>query len=527
LPDFATDRLSRQRQAATARPPSGWPAELPLATVAAGRGGLRIAATNPAARAGGIRPGLPLADAYAVLPELRALPADPVAEAKTLDGLAAWCGRYTPWTAVDGEGGGPCPGAGGLWLDVTGCAHLFGGETALLQDVVGRLEGLGFAARAALADTPGAAWAVARFGGVDGKGPAVVPVGSLRAAVAPLPVAALRLDGAAAEGLRRVGLRHVGDLIDLPRAPLAARFGEAVLRRLDQALGRVGESLSPRRPVSPLRARLAFAEPIATPEDIAAALRHLLADLCHRLAETRQGARRLDLVLYRADGTCAGTAIGTSRPVRDAGHLERLFREKLENLDPGFGIEVMVLAAPVANALGPLQAELGAGGTAADEGLARLIDRLGNRLGAANVARLAPQASHIPEKACREEAALVSPAPSPAAAGRDDFRPAPSRPLHLLAWPEPVEVMAPVPDHPPLMFRWHGRPHRVVRADGPERIGPEWWLAEEPLDPEAAERATRDYYRVEDADGRRFWLYRQGLYRADGAPRWYLHGVFP
>ncbi len=494
--------------------------------MAAGRGGLRIVAASPAARSGGIRPGLPLADAYAVLPELRALPADPAAEAKALDGLTAWCGRYTPWTSVDGEGPGPCPGAGGLWLDVTGCAHLFGGEAALLQDIIRRLEGLGFAARAALADTPGAAWAMARFSQPDGNGPAVVPAGSLRAALAPLPVAALRLDGQVSEGLRRVGLRRVGDLIDLPRAPLAARFGEAVLRRLDQALGRVGESLSPRRPVAPLRARLAFAEPIATPEGIAAALRHLLADLCRRLAETRRGARRLDLVLYRADGTCAGTAIGTSRAVRDAGHLERLFREKLGGLDPGFGIEVMTLAATIADGLEAQQGDLATGGGATEEGLARLIDRLGNRLGAANVARLAPQASHIPEKACREEAALASPAPPPAA-GNDDFRPVPSRPLHLLAWPEPVEVMAPVPDHPPLMFRWHGRPHRVVRADGPERIGPEWWLAEEPLDPAAAERATRDYYRVEDADGRRFWLYRQGLYRADGAPRWYLHGVFP
>lgn len=514
-----------RRQAATARPPSGWPAEPPLATVAAGRGGLRIVAANPAARTGGIRPGLPLADAYAVLPGLRALPADPAAEAKALDGLAAWCGRYTPWTSVDGGGPGPCPGAGGLWLDITGCAHLFGGETALLQDLLHRLEKLGFTARTALADTPGAAWAVARFGELDGNGLAVVPAGSLRAALAPLPVAALRLDGQVAEGLRRVGLRRIGDLIDLPRAPLAARFGEAVLRRLDQALGRVGESLSPRRPVTPLRARLAFAEPIATPEDIATAVRHLLADLCRRLAEARQGARRLDLVLYRADGTCAATAIGTSRPVRDAGHLERLFREKLEILDPGFGIEVMTLAATIANGLEAQQGDLATGGAATEEGLVRLIDRLGNRLGPANVARLAPQASHIPEKACREEAALAPPAP-PAAAGKDDFRPAPPRPLHLLAWPEPVEVMAPVPDHPPLMFRWHGRPHRVVSADGPERIGPEWWLAEEPLDPEAAERATRDYYRVEDADGRRFWLYRQGLYRPDGAPRWYLHGVF-
>jgi len=491
--------------------------------VAAGRGGLCIVAADQGARAGGIRPGLPLADAHAVLPELRALPADAVAEARTLDGLAAWCGRYTPWTAVESRAD-PLPGAGGLWLDVTGCAHLCGGEAALLRDVVRRLEGLGFAARAAVADTPGAAWAVARFGAVAEDGTAVVPTGGLRAALAPLPVVALRLDGATAEGLRRLGLRRVGDLIDLPRAPLAARFGEAVLRRLDEALGRRGESLSPRRPVAPLRSRMAFAEPIAAPTDIAAAVRHLLADLCRHLAEARRGARRLELVLYRADGTCVGAAIGTSRPARDAGHLERLFREKLEGLDPGFGVEVMTLIAAVVEELGPSQDDLTAD-VAPDEELARLVDRLGNRLGAANVARLLARASHLPEKACREIPALAASVPS--SAGDGAGRPLSPRPLHLLAWPEPVEVMAPVPDHPPLMFRWHGRPHRVVRADGPERIAPEWWLADAPLDPEAAERATRDYYRVEDERGRRFWLYREGLYRAGGTPRWYLHGVFP
>lgn len=492
-------------------------------TAAAGRGGLRVVAVDRAARAGGIRPGLPLADAYAVLPELRALPADAVADAKVLEGLAAWCGRYTPWTAVDSQAD-PLPGAGGLWLDVTGCAHLFGGEAALLRDVVRRLEGLGFAARAAVSDTPGAAWAVARFGAVAEDGTAEIPEGGLRAALAQLPVAALRLNGTTAEGLRRVGLRRIGDLIDLPRAPLAARFGEAVLRRLDEALGRRGESLSPRRPVAPLRARLAFAEPIAAPGHIAAGLRHLLADLCRRLAEARRGARRLELVLYRTDGTCVATTVGTGRPVRDVCHLERLFREKLEGLDPGFGVEVMTLAAAVAEELEPSQGDLTAGG-AADEDLGRLIDRLGNRLGAANVARLLAQASHLPEKACREVPVLA--ASPPPVAGDGAFRPLSPRPLHLLAWPEPVEVIAPVPDHPPLMFRWHGRPHRVVRADGPERIAPEWWLADEPLDPEAAERATRDYYRVEDERGRRFWLYREGLYRADKAPRWYLQGVFP
>lgn len=486
----------------------------------------RIVAVDPAARSGGVVPGLPLANAGAMLPELHTFPADPAAEAAARDALAAWAGSYTPWTAVDENGEGPCPGASGLWLDISGCAHLFGGEAALLGDCLSRLRRLGFAARAAVADTPGAAWAVARFADLDANGMVVVPGGGLRAAVLPLPVAALRLDGAAAEGLRRVGLRRIGDIADLPRPPLAARFGAVLLCRLDQALGRQGESLSPRRPVPPLRVSLAFAEPIATAEAIAAALHQLLVDLTRRLVESRQGARRLELILYRVDGTCTGTGIGTSRPVRDPGHLERLFREKLEKIDPGFGIEVMVLAAPAADALGPIQADLNGRDGVGDEGLARLIDRVGNRLGPANVARLVPQASHIPEKACRAVSALGPPAPSGIPAP-GEHRPAALRPIQLLAWPEPVEVMAPVPDHPPLMFRWHGRPHRVVRADGPERIGPEWWLAAMPLDPEAAERTTRDYYRVEDDQGRRFWLYREGLYRPDGAPRWYLHGMFP
>ena len=482
---------------------------------------MRIVAVSPAARAGGVFAGQPLADARALFPSLCTLEADPQADARAAGGLAAWCGRYTPWTAVDMNSGGP--GSAGVWLDITGCAHLFGGEKALLGELVSRINRAGYAARAALADTPGAAWAVARFGVLNESGLAIVPENEIRRALAPLPMAGLRLDAATVEGLDRVGLRRIGDLLDLPRAPLSARFGDGLIRRLDQALGKRSEPLSPRVPVPPLSARVAFAEPIARAEDIAAAIRHLIDDLCARLEVTQQGARRLELVLYRADGTPTGVAVGTSLAARDADHLDRLFKEKIERLDPGFGIEVMTLSVPAADALGPVQVGLDALiSDKARDGLARLVDRVGNRLGPGNVSRLAAQASHIPEKACRGVPALA-PAPNVQDGPHRSLQP---RPLHLLAWPDPIEVMAPVPDHPPVMFRWGRTQHRIVRADGPERIGPEWWLEEQPLDPASRERASRDYFRVEDTEGRRFWLYREGLYKPGLPPRWYLHGEF-
>ncbi len=477
-----------------------------------------MAAATSAAQAAGVVPGLPLADARALVPGLHTAEADPAGDGRALAALADWCGRYTPWTAVNG--------GDGMWLDISGCAHLFGGETALLEDLGGRLKGLGFHGLAAAADTPGAAWAVARFADRRTGVAIIVSAGKTRQALAPLPVAGLRLPPATVEGLSRVGLRRIGDLLGLPRAPLAARFGETLVKRLDEALGRTDEPISPRRPTPPMRARLAFAEPIGRAEDIRAAARRLLDDLCARLERAHRGARRLELALYRVDGTVARARVGTSRPTRDAHHLERLFTEKLEGLDAGFGVEVMVLAATAADPLAPVQTALhtGRGAAAGDgDGVARLVDRLGNRLGPESVVRLVPRASHVPERACREVSALAPPAPAastPATSGP------PPRPLHLLPWPEPIEVMAPVPDHPPVMFRWRRRRHRVARADGPERIGPEWWL-EEPGDAFSPQRRIRDYYRVEDTEGRRFWLYREGLYRPGVEPAWYLHGFFP
>ena len=475
---------------------------------------MRIAAINGAAEAVGVAPGMTLANARAVAPGLATAETDPAGERRTLAAIAAWCGRYTPWTAAAG---------GGVWLDITGCAHLFGGEAGLLEDLIGRLKSLGFEARAAAADTPGAAWAVAHFAAYEENAMVIIPSGEeeTRAALAPLPMAGLRLAPASVEGLGRVGLRRIGDLFELPRAPLAARFGEALTRRLDEALGAVEEPISPHRPRSPVRARLAFAEPIKHGAAIAGATRHLLAELCRRLEAVHLGARRLELTLYRTDGSRDGTAIGTSRPMRDAVHLERLFQDKLEGLDPGFGVEVMVLAAGAVDPLPPTQGRLHVRGRGTGDGVARLVDRLANRLGAEGVVRLHVRPSHVPERACRALPAAHN--LNPAASMED--RPARPRPLHLLPWPEPIDVIAPIPDYPPAVFRWRRARHRVARAEGPERIAPEWWreaLEDAPME----ESHVRDYFRVEDTQGRRFWLYREGLYRPDTAPRWYMHGFF-
>jgi protein ImuB len=393
----------------------------------------------------------------------------------------------------------------------------------------------------ALAETPGAAWALARFADPSPARPwTVAPAGALRAALAPLPPGALRLPPAAAELLERLGLRRVGDLFDLPPAVLAPRFGPEVARRLAQALGAEAEPISPRRPVPAQLARRVFAEPIVAADDIALALEQLLGALCRKLEAAGLGARRLELTSYRVDGSWRCLGLGTSRPSRDPAHLKRLFAAQLERIDPGFGIEVMTLAATATQGLSALQlvlagtevadaevgdAEMGGaqeGGEAVgDSNLAALIDRLGSRLGLGNVRRLSPRESYLPERAVAPVPALQETtaawrALGPKSAPKSAPGPTgPPRPLRLLPRPEPIEAIALLPDHPPVRFRWRRLSHEVARAEGPERIEPEWWQAA----PALAEEPARDYFRVEVADGRRYWLYR-----ADG--RWFLHGIF-
>jgi protein ImuB len=340
----------------------------------------------------------------------------------------------------------------------------------------------------------------------------VVPPEGARAALAPLPPAALRLPPAAAELLERLGLRRIGALAGLPPETLEPRFGPELACRLHQALGAAPEVLSPLVPVPPLLARRILAEPIVTAEALAYGLDALAAELCCRLEAGQRGARRLELTVYRVDGSLRRLALGTSRPSRDPDHLKRLFAGRLDRIDPGFGIEVLTLAAPVSEPLTALQLVLGPDGTGGGQrggsGLAGLVDRLEARLGPGRVVRQDPFESHLPERAARRVPALAPGDPAPWRRGRP-------RPLRLLGPPEAIEAVALLPDHPPARFRWRRVRHRVVRAEGPERIAPEWWLDDE----DRAEAPARDYFRVEDEAGRRYWLYHAG-------GRWFLHGLF-
>jgi protein ImuB len=523
LPNLATDRLLRSaRRAADGREAAGSaldPAR-PLATCAGHKGALRLEAVCARAAEAGLAPGMMLADARAMVPALQVQAAAPEADARLLADLAAWCERYTPSVAIDRSH--EHAGGGALWLDVTGCAHLFGGEAALREDLLARLRRQGLAVAAAIADTPGAAWALARYGD---DGTQIVPPGGARVALAPLPVAALRLDPDAVRMLERLGLERIERLHPLPRRALVARFGEALTTRLDQAQGLVDEPIASRPPRPAHRAQLNFAEPIGEAAALASVTRRLLAELCSALAAASLGARRLTLALYRVDNSTAAVAVGTSRPCRDARQLERLFAQKLEGVDLGFGIERAILAAELVELLLPeplAWRTMGAGDLDQARDLAPLVDRLSNRLGRDAVSQLVPRASHIPERA-QERVPALSPGTAVPFPQRELHGEAPARPLRLLARPEPIEAVAPVPDEPPVLFRWRRALHRVAKVRGPERLAPEWWRTPE-VD---ADAATRDYFAVEDTEGGRFWLFREGLYPAGKAmPRWYLHGLF-
>lgn len=490
LPHWPTERRRRAQ---------GKPDQTPFALVAPGNGGVRVVAVDAFAASEGLHPGMPLADARALLPGLKVAEADPASDARALGMLADWCTRYTPWTATDGNDG--------LVLDITGCAHLLGGEPELLADLVKRLRHTSLTARIAIADTPSAAWACSRHGKET-----IVPPEQSRNVVAALPVAALRLLPEAVERLRGLGLRTIGDILPLPRAPLARRVGMAILERLDRVLGREEEPISPRGATTEWRTRIAFAEPIGRAEDIECATMRLLEELCRRLGRDGRGIRRLELAVYRVDGSTQRLGIGTGKASRDAQHLFRLFTEKLKEADPGYGVETMIVTAAETDCLRADQLDLSESKNTVDADLNRLIDRLQNRLGRNSLVRIAPFDSHIPERAV-----TVLPAMAPPNDG--DWLAEQPRPIRLLPCPEPIEAVAPVPDEPPVRFAWRNIGHRVIEAEGPERIEPEWWRAKEGA-------RFRDYYRIEDEAGRRFWVFRDGPYESDRTPRWYMHGLF-
>ncbi len=390
-------------------------------------------------------------------------------------------------------------------------------EAALLADLLARLEARGLPAFGAVAATPGAAWALARFGGAERD----TGEGSDRDRLAPLPVAGLRLDADTAHALDRLGLRTIGQVAALPRGQAAKRFGRGLLLRLDQAFGEVEEALVYRRPPSPWFARRAFAEPISAPQDLARATGDILGRLCRRLETEGRGARRFTLAFHRLDGRVFPLVVGVALAGRDPLRLARLFAPRLEAIDPGFGIEVVTLSADRVEALAPVQVRLAEAGAARGEtGLADLVDRLQARLGEASVWRAEVRESWVPERAVARAAPF---APKPSGDVPRGWDPARPRPIRLFARPEPIEAMAPVPDDPPVQFRWRGRLHRVRAAEGPERLAEEWWR--KPIGEVGAAR-VRDYYRVEDGEGARFWIFRAGLYSAEAPSRWFVHGLF-
>ncbi len=450
------------------------------------------------------------------MPDLASQPIDREGDAAALRALAGWMGRYSPLVAIEG--------ADGLLLETTGCDHLFGGETALLDDIQARLTAAGITVRLGLAGTRRAALALAH--GAPGPGPHRLAGGEERDGLAPLPVAALGLSPDTLRLLRRFGLTRIGELCGLDRKALARRFqsrdaADDVVLRLDQALG------LRRDPIAALRApprharRLACPEPLLQGEGVRAGLCGLLDRLCEDLAGEGCGAQSFRLIAFRADGTHQALEIATARPSRDPAHLMRLFNERLAGLDPGHGIDLLLLeahrTAPLEAAGRPLSAGLAA--HAIDEtALSALADRIAARLGAGSVRVNWPVASHWPDRAGESVpygGRLPPPRPADASAG--------PRPLRLLARPEPLDVLAEVPDGPPLRFVWRRIARRVIRADGPERIAPEWWRLQ------ARGGRARDYYRVEDAAGGRYWVFREGLYGdgRGGAPLWYLQGLFP
>jgi protein ImuB len=505
---LSTDRIERSRDAAP---------QAPL-VIYGKRGNTDILiGVGDAAERLGLHTGLALAQARAMHPSLEAIAEDTEAGASLLESIADWCLRYTPLAA--------CNPPDGLLLDIGGCAHLYGGEAALAADLGQRLTCAGFAYRIAIAGTIGAAWAAAHYGT-----PAIYASGGERTVLVKLPLAALRLEPATVAALARVGLKRIGDIVDLPRSPLTARFGTDLLRQLDRALGREHEPLNPRLPVAPYAAEARFAEPIAREEDVLAALEKLAGRLKIALERRGDGARRIELALFRTDGAVRRIAAGCSRPLRDPGAIRALFVERLaalaDEFDPGFGFDMARLSVTVAEPCPPQQIGLGGGEDAAEAD--RLVDRLSARLGARRVRRLIAQDSHIPEIA-----AAALPAQSTAAGnGWDAFRQHRAeaelspRPLRLLHRPEPIEAVAEVPDGPPLRFRWRRALHEVIAADGPERIEGAWWSEHNGNNANLA----RDYFRVEDKTGLRFWLFRAGLYRdvVHGAapPAWFLHGMF-
>ena len=482
----------------------------PFALIEETSHGSRIRAVNAVARGTGLEPGMILTDARTLCRNLATALSDPVGDSDCLERLALRARRWGPWSTIDSPDG--------IFVDITGVAHLFDGEEALLADVRKVFARWGFTARMAIAPTAGAAWALAHHG----PSSSILPLGeNITDRLCELPVAGLRLDQDTLLVLRRLGLKRLGDLYGIGRNALKRRFRNSglpivdPLLRLDQLLGRLPEPLLPVVPVTLPAVQRRLLEPLFHREQLVKVVEDLAGDMAGLLEMQAQGARRLELSLYRVDGDIVCRMVKLASARRDPSHFHRLFGARLDDVDAGFGIEMVRLCAIWVEPLVSAQSRLGRASGRAGTSLAACLDRLTVRLGEQAVRSPAPHASHIPERAQRWQAPLDR---KPAGQGNAGHQ---KRPLKMLDQAEPIAVLYASPDGLPRRFRWRGRLHEVVKAEGPERIAPEWWR-------ERSHARLRDYYRIEDGQGRRYWIYRLGL--ADdgrgGVPEWFLQGLW-
>jgi protein ImuB len=479
FPCFATDRLNKSYPEFS---------DIPLVLSVSERGRVVIKAVNRHAAQEGIVVGMVLADAKAILPQLKVLPYDPHSTAITLEALAKWSLRFTPIVGTDLPDG--------LIFDISGCAHLWGGEQPYLETIVQRFSQGGYTARAAIADTIGAAWAMAHYG----QHQSIIEPKKQMEALEGLPPVSLRLESTVHHRLHKLGFHRIGQFMHIPRSTLRRRFGNTLLDRLGHALGTVPEYLSPVEAVQPYHERLPCLEPIKTATGIAMALQKLLKTLCNRLSKEGNGIRKAVFKGYRLDGNIQEVSIGTSRASDSAKHLFKLFELHISSIEPKLGIELFVLEAPLIEGIEQSQETLW-GAQSDPVKVAQLLDNIAGKIGMNNIRRYLPVEQLWPERTLRE---TTWPSKK-------------LRPLHLLPHPEPIEVMVPLPDYPPSLFRHRRKVYKLVKADGPERIEQEWWIAE---------GEARDYYRVEDETGARYWLFRLGQYADNSDPKWFLHGFF-
>ena len=489
FPYLRTDWFTRRKQILK---------ELPFVLTVPDHGRQLISASNPIAREQGVETGMVLADARAVIPSLQVLDDRPELSHRLLNGLAEWCTKYTPFVAIDLPGG--------LILDASGCTHLWGGEIRYLEDILTRFKNLGYHTRAAIADTIGTAWAMAHYG----KGPLIIESKQQTAALMSLPAEALRIEAETVEQLYNLGLGRISGFIGMQRSALRRRFGRSILQRLDQALGNEEEIVEPVQPVIPYQERLPSLEPIITATGIEIGLQRLLGTLCHRLKQEQKGLKTAIFKCYRTDGRIEKIEIGTNHPSSNSTHLFKLFELKISCIEPGPGIDLFLLEAQKTETVSPLQEKIWqkTGGLNNIQ-LSELFDRIAGKFGNDHIQRYVPDEHYWPERS-------IKPALSVNEELLREWKTGRPRPVQLLSSPEQVQVTAPVPDYPPMNFRYKGKLHKIIKADGPERIEQEWWLQQ---------GQHRDYYYVEDEEGRRYWLFRAGHY-SDSSYQWFIHGFF-